>query len=100
MARPAKSRPERSCIVCRRVFPKRDLVRIVRTPAGEITVDSKGKISGRGLYFCGDAACWKAGFQGDRLERALRLTSHLPPETRERLHQQAEEVLKLARRET
>ncbi len=55
--------PLRSCVACGRVRPKRELVRVVRTPSGAPAVDTTGKVSGRGAYVCPEHAC---------VERALR----------------------------
>lgn len=63
--------PQRSCVVCGRVRPKRELVRIVRTSAGEVMVDVSGKIPGRGAYVCPDAGCAERGLREGRLQRAL-----------------------------
>jgi hypothetical protein len=51
--------PQRTCIVCRQVRPKRELIRVVRTPEGRVVVDETGKASGRGAYLCRDRACWE-----------------------------------------
>jgi hypothetical protein len=51
--------------------PKRDLVRVVRTPAGEIRVDATGKVSGRGAYVCPAGDCVEAAVSERRLEHAL-----------------------------
>lgn len=64
--------PLRSCIACRERFPKRDLIRIVRTPEGTIEVDPKGKRSGRGAYLCHNKQCWEAALQPRRLSQALK----------------------------
>lgn len=52
-----KKVPMRTCIVCREEKPKRDLLRIVRAPDGEISVDFSGKLAGRGAYVCPDRNC-------------------------------------------
>lgn len=64
--------PERTCVGCRAVRPKRELVRVVRTPEGTVELDPTGKRSGRGAYLCRNVACLEAAVQGRRLERALR----------------------------
>lgn len=64
--------PLRSCIACRKRFPKRDLIRIVRTPEGTIEIDLKGKRSGRGAYLCRNRQCWEAALQPRRLSQALK----------------------------
>lgn len=63
--------PERTCVGCRTVRPKRELVRIVRTPDKEVTVDGTGKLAGRGAYICPDDRCLELATRGKRLERAL-----------------------------
>jgi len=63
--------PERTCVACGRVRPKRELVRIVRTPNGEIKVDLTGKVSGRGAYFCPEPPCAERGVKEGRLQHAL-----------------------------
>ncbi|MBN1993902.1 MAG: YlxR family protein [Anaerolineae bacterium] len=71
MARP-KHKPQRTCIACRETKDKRDLIRVVRTPAGTIIVDPTGKANGRGAYLCRRAACWEKSLQKNLLERALK----------------------------
>ncbi|MBP5209603.1 MAG: YlxR family protein, partial [Clostridia bacterium] len=66
-----KKVPERKCVACGERRDKRDLVRAVRTPSGEIVLDLTGKLSGRGAYLCRDAACLRRARKGDRLGRAL-----------------------------
>lgn len=57
---------------------KRDLVRVVRTPAGEILIDPTGKANGRGAYLCRDWNCLRAAMKRKGLERAFK--NPLPPE--------------------
>ena len=64
--------PQRTCVACRTVRPKRELVRIVRTPEGEVAVDKTGKRSGRGGYLCPQPSCWERALSQGQLERALR----------------------------
>jgi len=59
--------PQRTCVVCREVAPKRTLMRVVRTPEGRVIVDPKGKVSGRGAYLCGRQEC----FTGKRAKEAV-----------------------------
>lgn len=54
-----KKIPERTCIACRSVKPKNELIRIVRTPDGKVTIDLSGKVAGRGAYICDDEECIK-----------------------------------------
>ncbi|MGC9521849.1 MAG: RNase P modulator RnpM [Anaerolineae bacterium] len=64
--------PLRTCVACRETKPKRDLVRIVLTPEGHITVDETGKQNGRGAYLCRRRLCWQKALQRGSLSRALR----------------------------
>ncbi|PWH17328.1 MAG: DUF448 domain-containing protein [Ardenticatenia bacterium] len=52
--------PLRTCVACRAVRAKRELIRIVRTPEGRICVDSTGKMNGRGAYLCRKRRCWQS----------------------------------------
>jgi len=63
--------PQRQCVTCRQQRPKRELLRVVRTPAGEVRVDATGKVAGRGAYVCPSAACAEAAVREGRLQRAL-----------------------------
>jgi len=65
--------PMRTCVGCRRTAPKRELLRVVRTPDGEVEVDLTGKKSGRGAYLCGDPACLEATRKKGILARALKV---------------------------
>lgn len=71
-ARPKKHIPQRTCVACRTVRPKRELVRVVRTPKGDVVVDETGKRNGRGAYLCSKQACWEKALTKGLLNRALR----------------------------
>ncbi len=73
--------PQRTCIGCRAVLPKRSLVRIVRRPEG-IEIDATGKLAGRGAYLHDQRSCWERGLKG-ALAHALK--TELSPPDRERL---------------
>lgn len=79
----SKRMPERTCVACRQVKPKRELVRIVRTASAGVIIDEKGKQAGRGAYLCRTKRCWNEGLKGNRLEYVLRTT--LTKEDRQRL---------------
>ena len=79
----------RTCVQCHQIRPKRELVRIVRTPEGRIEIDERGKMAGRGAYLCRRQACWEGGIQGDRLDHALKTA--LTNEDRERLRAYAKQ---------
>ncbi len=63
--------PQRMCVGCREMKSKKELIRIVRTPEGNIEVDSTGKKSGRGAYICPDPGCFKQAVKARRLQKAL-----------------------------
>ena len=54
-----KKIPMRQCVGCREMKPKKELVRVVKSPTGEISLDFRGKVPGRGAYVCPNAACLK-----------------------------------------
>jgi uncharacterized protein len=66
--------PQRTCVACRQVRNKRDMIRIVRTPEGTIEVDETGKKAGRGAYLCRWASCWKKALSRGSLDRELKTT--------------------------
>ena len=78
-----KKVPVRRCVGCNESKPKKELVRIVRTAEGEISVDLTGKKSGRGAYLCPSRDCLARAQKARRLERAL--SCQIPPEIYERL---------------
>ncbi len=80
-AKPTKHIPQRTCVGCRTVMPKRTLVRIVRTPQG-VLVDMTGKMNGRGAYLHNQRQCWERALKG-ALSHALKV--ELTAEDRSRL---------------
>ena len=78
--------PMRMCVGCREMKDKRVLLRIVRTPEGEILLDSTGKKSGRGAYVCPDPECLKKARRSKALERAF--DTAIPPEVYDALEGQ------------
>ncbi len=66
--------PMRTCIACQESKPKRELIRIVHTPANTVEVDPTGKKAGRGAYLCPRQSCWQLGLKKRALERALKTT--------------------------
>ena len=85
MARRTKKRikhvPQRTCIGCRSVLSKRELIRIVRTPVG-VVIDPTGKANGRGAYLHNIRSCWEQAIKGS-INNALRI--ELTPADKERL---------------
>ena len=89
---PAKPRkiPQRQCVGCRTMKDKKALIRVVKTPEGEVVLDVSGKKSGRGAYLCPDSACLKKARKSRALERAFELT--IPDEVYDALEQQMEQA--------
>ena len=67
----AKKTPARMCTACREMKPKIELIRIVRTPEGDIKLDPTGKLNGRGAYICKSAECLKRARKTGALSRAF-----------------------------
>ena len=65
--------PQRQCVGCRTMKDKKALIRVVKTPEGEIVLDTTGKKSGRGAYVCPDGECLKKARKSRALERAFEL---------------------------
>ena len=82
-AKRPKHIPQRTCVGCRLVLPKRSLVRLVRRPEG-VQIDPSGKLAGRGAYLHNVRSCWEKGLKGS-LGHALK--TELTPDDVARLHQ-------------
>ena len=70
---PVKTRktPMRMCVGCREMKEKRELLRVVRSPEGIVSIDHKDKAPGRGAYICKSEACLTRAVKQKQLERAL-----------------------------
>ena len=66
-----KSQPLRQCTGCQEMRPKSELLRVVRTPEGNITLDRSGKFNGRGAYICNNVECYKKAVKARRFEKAF-----------------------------
>ena len=89
MQKPRKI-PQRQCLGCREMKNKKDLIRAVRSPEGEISLDFKGKKPGRGAYVCPNAGCLARARKSRALERAF--SSLIMDEVWEELEKQMKEV--------
>ncbi len=78
-----KKIPMRMCTGCGEMMPKAELIRIVKTPEGEIAIDLKGKMNGRGAYICKSGECLGKAIKAKRLERTFDCT--ISPEIYETL---------------
>ncbi len=67
----AKKIPMRMCVGCSQMKPKNELIRVVRSPEGDVSLDSTGKKSGRGAYICIDRDCLKKAVKSKRLDRTF-----------------------------
>ena len=66
-----KKIPQRKCVGCGEMKSKKELIRVVRSPEGDISLDLNGKKAGRGAYVCPDKECITKAYKGHRLEKAL-----------------------------
>ena len=83
-----KKIPMRMCVGCREMKPKKELIRVVRSPEGEVSLDPIGKKPGRGAYVCRNAACLQRAIRQKQLERQLE--TQLSEETSAQLQQTLE----------
>ena len=68
-----KKTPQRQCIGCGEMKNKRELIRILKTPEGEFTLDATGRKNGRGAYLCPSMDCLKKALKGKGLERSFKM---------------------------
>jgi len=81
-----KKQPIRRCTGCGESKPKRELVRVVRSPEGEISIDKTGKKNGRGAYICPNPECLKKAKKAKRLDRSFEM--QVPDEIYEQLEKE------------
>ena len=81
-----KKIPLRQCLGCREMKPKGELIRVVRSPEGEISLDFKGRKPGRGAYLCPDPNCLARARKGRAIERAF--SAQVDPEVYQALEDQ------------
>ena len=84
-----KKQPVRRCTGCGEHFPKNTLIRVLRTPDGQVVLDLTGKKSGRGAYICKNAACLKKARKTRRIETSLEVAIS------DELYEKMEEELKV-----
>ncbi|MDR0490255.1 MAG: YlxR family protein [Oscillospiraceae bacterium] len=85
-----KKIPMRQCLGCREMKPKRELIRVVRSPEGVVSLDFRGKMPGRGAYVCHSAECLKRATKSKALSRAFGV--EIPPEIVEGLELEIKDV--------
>ena len=81
-----KKIPMRMCLGCNEMKPKRELVRVVKSPDGEISLDLTSKKAGRGAYVCHSVECLKKARKSKRLERAFECA--IPADVYERMEEE------------
>ena len=84
-----KKIPERRCVGCGETKEKRELIRVVRTPEGEVVLDVTGKKSGRGAYICHSPSCFKKARKSKRFE--TNLSVEIPDEIYDKLEKELAE---------
>ena len=85
-----KKQPERMCTGCGEHFLKKELIRVVRSPEGEISLDITGRKPGRGAYICPSMDCFKKAVKGKGLERSFKMA--IPKEIYENLEKEMEQI--------
>lgn len=84
-----KKVPTRQCLGCNEHKPKKELLRVLRTPEGEITLDFTGKKSGRGAYICYDIKCLRKARKSKRIDKSLETA--IPEEIYDKMERELEE---------
>ena len=83
-----KKIPQRQCMGCRERKEKRQMIRVVRTPEGNVNLDFSGKMNGRGAYICPNPECLKKALRSKALDRSLEVT--IPEDVYVRLEKEME----------
>ena len=83
-----KKIPQRQCMGCRERKNKRELIRVVRSPEGQVSLDFGGKMNGRGAYICPQSECLKTAVRSKALDRSLEVT--IPEDVYARLEKEME----------
>ena len=84
-----KKIPTRQCLGCNEHKPKPELLRVVRSPEGEISLDFTGKKSGRGAYICRSVKCLRKARKSRRIDKSLDCT--VPEEVYDRMETELSE---------
>lgn len=85
-----KKAPVRQCVGCRQMMPKKEMLRVIRTPEEEVILDPTGKKNGRGAYLCFSSDCLKMARKNKGLERSLKVS--IPDEVYENLEKEMENL--------
>ena len=85
-----KKIPQRQCMGCRERKAKREMIRVVRTPEGDVKLDFGGKMNGRGAYICPQSECLKKAIRAKALDRSLEVA--IPEDVYARLQKEMEDA--------
>lgn len=85
-----KKVPQRQCIGCGEMKNKKDMLRVIKTPEGEILLDATGRKNGRGAYICPSMECMKKAVKSRGLERSFKMA--IPKEVYESLEKEMEGI--------
>ncbi len=81
-----KKIPQRQCIGCGEMKSKKEMIRVLKTPEGEFTLDATGRKNGRGAYLCPTLECFRKAVKGKGLERSFKMA--IPKEVYETLEKE------------
>ncbi len=81
-----KKIPLRKCTGCGEMKPKKELVRVVKTPDDKVLMDLTGRVNGRGAYICPDAQCLKIARKSKRIERSFQM--QIPDEIYDKMEEE------------
>ncbi len=85
-----KKIPLRQCVGCREMKTKKEMIRVIKTPDGQVELDVNGKKNGRGAYICFNLECLQKARRSKGLERSLKIT--IPEEISEKLEEEMREL--------
>ena len=86
-----KKTPMRQCVGCREMKPKQELIRVVKSPEGEISLDFRGKKPGRGAYLCPSRECLQKAVKSRGLDRSFKMS--VPKDVYEALEKEMEQLV-------
>ena len=89
MEQKKRKTPERQCLGCNEHKPKVELLRVVRTPEGDVVLDFTGKKSGRGAYICRNVSCLKKARRSKRIDKSLDVV--IPEDVYDRMESELED---------
>lgn len=85
-----KKVPMRQCIGCQEMKSKKEMIRVIRTPEGEICIDATGRKNGRGAYICHNMDCLKKAEKNHGIERSLKM--QIPEDVYSRLEEEMNDI--------